>query len=275
MREWREPVNIHGMDRIIALTRAVSPSIIHCELTHLARAPIDPIVATQQHDAYERCLEQLGCVIERVEPAPHLPDAVFIEDTALVLPEIAVALRPGAASRRAETAAVGDVMAKYRRVVELPGPHRGGALPTIDGGDVLVIGHTLYVGGSLRSNDAGRTALLKVVEEFGYDVIRVEMNGCLHLKTAATAIADDAILVNPAWVDPRSFDVPNVIEVDPSEPFAANVLRVGALLVHDAAHIRTAARLRGAGYTVVPVDASELAKAEGAVTCCSILIPLS
>jgi dimethylargininase len=275
MREWREPVNIHGMDRIIALTRAVSPSIIHCELTHLARAPIDPIVATQQHDEYERCLEQLGCVIERVAPAPHLPDAVFIEDTALVLPEIAVVLRPGAASRRAETAAVGDVMAKYRRVVELPGPHRGGALPTIDGGDVLVIGHTLYVGGSLRSNDAGRTALLKVVEEFGYDVIRVEMNGCLHLKTAATAIADDAILVNPAWVDPRSFDGPNVIEVDPSEPFAANVLRFGALIVHDAAHIRTAGRLRGAGYSVVHVDASELAKAEGAVTCCSILIPLS
>lgn len=272
MQERPRRVNIHGMSRIIALTRAVSPSIIHCELAHLAREPIDPIAAAAQHDEYERCLESLGCIVQRVEPAPDLPDAVFIEDTALVLPEFAVVLRPGAESRRRETVSVCDVLRAYRRVIELPGPQPGEDLPTIDGGDILVIGHTLYVGGSQRSNDAGRKALQNVVQEFGYNVVRVEMDGCLHLKTAVTAIADDAILINPAWTDARSFDVAYTIEVDASEPFAANVLRVGNTLVHDVAHARTAARLRDAGFDIVTVNASELAKAEGAVTCCSILV---
>lgn len=264
--------DINSMRRPTALTRAVSPAIIQCELTHLARDPIDPMVAASQHDAYERLLESLGCAIQRVEPAPHLPDAVFIEDTALVLPEVAVILRPGAESRRPETADVMDALREYRRVVELASTRPGGEIPTVDGGDVLVIGHTLYVGGSLRSNDAGRTALKEAVGEFGYDVVRVEMDGCLHLKTAVTAIADDAIIINPAWVDARSFDVAYSIEIDAEEPFAANVLRVGSVLVIDCAHTRTAEKLQAAGFHVMTVDASELAKAEGGVTCCSIII---
>lgn len=266
-------VKFRGMNTsTVALTRAVSPSIIHCELTHLAREPIDPVRAAEQHDAYERCLESLGCIVQRVEPAPDLPDAVFIEDTAVVLPEVAVITRPGAASRRPETSAVADALRAFRPVVEIRADAAGREGPTLDGGDVLCIGHTMYVGGSQRSSDAGCAALQNAVEPFGYEVRRVALQRCLHLKSAVTAIAEDTVVFNPEWIDVRNIDVAYTIEIDAMEPFAANVLRIGDTLVMDAAHVRTIAKLRAHGFRVERVDASELAKAEGGVTCCSILI---
>ncbi|MEO7454670.1 MAG: arginine deiminase-related protein [Gemmatimonadaceae bacterium] len=251
---------------LIAITRAVSPSLAECELTHLARERIDVERASRQHLGYEAALRDLGVVVIRAEPAPDSPDAVFVEDTAIVLPELAVLTRPGAASRRSEVAAIGDVLAPYRNIVEMQAP------ATLDGGDVVRLGRTLYVGSSSRTNEAGIDALASFVEPHGYSVVAVSFSGCLHLKSAATAIGDSAVLINPSWVSVHAFGDAEVIEVDRSEPFAANALRIGQRLIHGAEYVATRERLEEWGADIVPVDCSELAKAEGAVTCCCLLV---
>jgi dimethylargininase len=249
----------------IAITRAVSPAIARCELTHVARTPIDLERARRQHAAYEEALEQAGCRLIRLPAEPALPDSVFVEDTALVLDEVAVLLRPGAASRRPETDGVAGVLARHRTIARIEPPG------TIDGGDVLVLGRSVHVGRSGRSNDAGRAQLSRLLAPFGYRVKGVAMAGCLHLKSAVTCVAPGAILVNPRWVDPAAFGPIAWIEVDPEEPFAANVLWIGATVLHPAAFPRTAGRLAARGLALRPVEMSELAKAEGGMTCSSLV----
>jgi dimethylargininase len=248
---------------LVALTRDVSPSLGNCELTHLAREPIDVERARLQHVAYERALAAQGCRVERLSGLPACPDAVFVE--AVVVDEHAVITRPGAASRRAETASATEALAAYRSLTTIDGPG------TLDGGDVLRLGRRIFVGRSSRSNDAGVDALRRSLEPFGYSVHSVEIDGCLHLKSAVTEAAPGLVLVNPAWVDPAVFGTVRTVTVDPREPLAANGLRVGDRLLHDAAFPRTRERLEAVGIQVIPVDLSELAKAEGAVTCCSIV----
>ena len=251
--------------KLIAVTRPVSASMAACELTHLQREPIDSARARTQHAAYVRALAEVGCQVIDVPVADHLPDAVFVEDTALVLDEVAIVTRPGAPSRRAETAAVARELTRHRTMVQMPGP------ATLDGGDVLRVGRTLYVGTSGRTSDAGVAWLRDAVAPFGYDVVPVETTGCLHLKTAVTAVAPDLLLVNTEWVDPSAFDGMRYMEVAQDEPFAANALLIGGRVIYPAAFERTARGLREAGIDVLAVDVSELGKAEGGVTCCSIV----
>jgi dimethylargininase len=143
---------------------------------------------------------------------------------------------------------------------------------TLDGGDVLRVRKTLWVGLSSRTNAAGVAHLGGALAPFGYKVHGMRVEGCLHLKSAVTAIGDDLLLVNPAWLPADAFPGVPRIEIDPREPYAANALRVGDTLIYPAHFPRTLERLRARGLKVVTVDASELAKAEGAVTCCSILL---
>jgi dimethylargininase len=250
---------------LVAVTREVSSSIVSCELTHLARTPIDVDLARAQHRAYERALEEAGCTIVRVEAAAELPDAVFIEDTAVVLKEVAVITRPGAASRRAETVAVADLVGRYRplRFIEAPA--------TIDGGDVLVVDRTVFIGLSARTNDAAIGQMRTILQPHGYTVQAVPVTGCLHLKSAVTALADDRLLVNPEWIRHEALAPFDLVDVDPREPDAANIVRAGGALVYPAAFPRTRERLEHLGFRVRTVDVDELAKAEGAVTCCSLI----
>jgi dimethylargininase len=190
---------------------------------------------------------------------------VFVEDTAIVLDTMAVVTRPGAVSRRSETAGIASVLAPYRPLATLPAP------ATLDGGDVVRLGRTLYVGLSTRTGEAGVAALGALGEPAGYTVRGVPVSGCLHLKSAATAVAPDLVLLNPTWVDPAAFGAATVVEVDPREPFAGNALPVGEAVLFPAAFPRTRGRLVALGLSVVPVDLSELAKAEGALTCCSLV----
>lgn len=250
----------------VALVREVSPSISQCELTHVERVPISYQRAVAQHEAYIGLLAALGCTIERLPGLPDAPDAVFVEDTAIVLPEIAIVTRPGAESRRIETASTADVLSRYRPLVTIEAPG------TIDGGDVLVHRSTVYVGASSRSNAEGTRQLTECVAAFGYEVRSVPLNDCLHLKSAACFAADGFLLFNPAWVDGHAFEAALRLPVHPDEPAAANVLRVGQTVVLDASHGHMADALRALGLQVHPVDLSELAKAEGAVTCCSVLV---
>jgi dimethylargininase len=249
----------------IAITREVSPSIGQCELTHLAREAIDVELAQAQHRQYEACLAALGCQIQRLPPEPELPDAVFVEDVAVVLDELAIMTRPGAASRRPETHSVGEALAPYRRLAYIQAPG------SLDGGDVLRVGRTMWVGLSGRSNRAGMQQMHALLAPLGYRVRGVAVDGCLHLKSAVTQVARDTLLINPAWVDAGAFGPMNLIEVDPAEPFAANALLVGESVVYPAAYPATRRRLEERGIPVRLVDVSELGKAEGGVTCCSVI----
>ena len=249
----------------LALTRGISPALARCELTHLEREPIDLEIARRQHDAYERQLKIAGCSVVRLEAEDEMPDSVFIEDTAVVFDEVAVITRPGAVPRRRETAAVAEAIAVYRPVVHIEAP------ATIDGGDVLTVGRRVFVGESTRTNAAAISQLVRHLAPNGYTVHVVSVRGCLHLKSAVTAVSDDTLLINPEWVEAEHFRPLTVIDVHPAEPYGANAVRVGAALVYPAAFPRTHARLEGRGFSVAQVDVSEIAKAEGAVTCCSLI----
>lgn len=253
---------------MIALTRAVPTSINQCELTHLARTPIDYARAVAEHDAYERCLAGLGCRVQRLPDAPELPDSVFVEDAAVVLDAIAVIARPGAASRRPEVQSVADAVRVYRPVVRIEPPG------TLDGGDVLVTPERVFVGVSGRTNEAGARQLAEILEPLAVSVTPLAVAGCLHLKSAVTLAGPSMLLVNPAWVDGALFRGFDLLDIDAGEPFAANVLRVGETVVCAAEHPRTRARLEARGLRTVVVPAGELAKAEGGLTCGSILLSI-
>ncbi|RIK38448.1 MAG: dimethylargininase [Chloroflexi bacterium] len=249
----------------IALTRAVSASINQCELAHLERQPIDLALARAQHHQYEACLAALGCTLIRLPAEDALPDAVFVEDTAIVLDELAIITRPGAATRWAEAASVAQALACYRTLHPIQPP------ATLDGGDVLRLGRRLYVGLSGRSNHAAIEQLQRVLRRWDYTVQGVSVNDCLHLKSAVTQVATDTLLLNPAWVDPHHFAGWRIITVDPSEPAAANALLLGETVLYPASYPATRRRLAKQGIEVKTVDVSELIKAEGAVTCCSLI----
>jgi len=249
----------------VAITREVSPAIARCELTHLERAPIDVAAARLQHRAYEECLASLGCSVRRIPCAPELPDCVFIEDAAVVVDEVAVIARPGAPSRRPEVPAVAAVLEQYRPVVRTEAPG------TLDGGDVLRVGREVLVGCSGRTNAAGIAQLRGMLGGYGYAVREVRVHGCLHLKTAVTAVADDLLLVNRRWLSAEDLPALDLLDVHPEEPFGANALRIGDAIVYPAELPRTREQLEARGLRVHTVPAGELAKAEGGVTCCSLV----
>jgi len=251
---------------LLALTREISPSIVRCELTHMARLPIDLERARAQHAAYERALGAMGCTVERLEAGDEMPDSVFIEDTAVVFGELAIVTRPGAESRRGETEAVAQALHRRRGVVYIEPPG------TIDGGDVLTVGRSVFVGRSSRTNAAAVQQMQQVLAPFGYRVSEVIVDGCLHLKSAATALDDETLLINPDWVPEDVFGSFRTVRVHRLEPSGANILRIGSKLLYAAAFPRTCDALVTRGYHVGTVDVSELAKAEGAVTCCSLIM---
>lgn len=251
---------------IVALTREPAASLAACELTYLERRPIDSGRAAAQHRAYREALEACGARVVVLPAIEDLPDSVFVEDTAVVLDELAVITRPGVESRRPEVEAVEPEVARLRPLLARVEPPA-----TLEGGDVLRAGRTLYVGLSPRTNASGVEALRAAVGPHGYEVVAVELRGCLHLKTGCASLGDDAVLVNTDWIDPRTFDGLEVLRVPAEEPFAANALRVGQTLCVGAQFERTAHVLARRGYDVRAVDVSEFAKAEAGLTCMSLL----
>ena len=251
---------------LIALTRPVSPTIGDCALTFMERQRIDPARAEQQHQAYEACLRRMSVQVVSLPPAPDLPDAVFVEDTAVVVDEVAVMAAPPLALRRQEVASVGDILSRYREMRSIEGS------ATLEGGDVLRVGRTLYVGLSARTNREGVEQLATILRPYDYQIRAVRFDGCLHLKSACTYVGRGTLLINRAWLDPGEIGEFATIEVVEDEPHAANVLAVGETLLMPASFPQTRARLERAGFQVMTVNLSELQKAEAGVTCCSILL---
>ena len=250
----------------IAITREVSSRFNECEITHIDRVPINVNVARAEHHEYIKVLKKLGCQVIELPDEPDLPDSVFVEDTAFILPEIAVITRPGADSRKPETESIIQALSPYRPLVHVTEP------ATIDGGDVLVLGKNIYIGISTRSNEASIHQVQELLNKYGYKVTGVEMHDCLHLKTAITKVDGKTILINPKWVDTFHFKNFDWIEVDPSESFAANCLPLGGSVIFPTAFPKTQKRLEQKGFNLVTVNVTELAKAEGAVTCCSLIV---
>ena len=251
----------------IAITREVSASIADCELTHLSRKPIDVVRARRQHGEYVKALGAAGWQVVQLPEQPELPDAVFVEDTAIILDGLAVISHPGAVSRRPELDSIEESLAAIGPTVRLS-PE-----VTLDGGDVLVVGKRIFVGISERTNPRGADALDALSRNLGYTLETVPVTTCLHLKSAVTSLGNDTLLVTPLWVDTDLFEGFQLFDVVESEPWAANCVDLRGSLLHGAEFPKTANALRNAGFRVTSIAMDELAKAEGAATCCSVLIP--
>jgi dimethylargininase len=251
---------------MLALTHVPSPQINDAQRTFAARHVIDYDRAVRQHGEYWRMLERCGCKVRILDVNRHLPDSVFIEDTAIVLDEVAVLASMGAESRRAEPAGIEPILREYRQVVYL----EAGA--SLEGGDVLQVGHTLLVGLSLRTNPAGVSGLKDIVRRYGYRVFPVRIHGCLHLKSACTALPDGTLLVNPAWLQVQALSGFDFIPVPEEEPGGADVLSIGHGVRVRAENERTAELIRQRGFEMETVDLSEFAKADGGITCLSIVM---
>jgi dimethylargininase len=250
---------------LTAITRGVSPAIVNCELTYLVRAPIHLTKAIEQHRAYEQALEKFGVKMISLPPEPALADSMFVEDPAMVLDEVALIFPLGTESRRAEAASLAKVLSPFRELkhVRLPG--------TAEGGDILRVGRHLFVGLSKRTNEEGIRQLQSIVGDYGYTVTPVRVTGCLHLKSAVTFLGRDTLLANRKWFDASCMPGFEWIDVAPEEPHAANALAFGGTIILPASFPLTRKRIEARGFTVLPLDISELQKAESGLTCSSLL----
>lgn len=249
----------------VAVVRPPTDALTACELTHLGRSPIDIGRALDQHARYVAALEDAGARVVALDPEPDLPDAVFVEDVAVVTDRVAVITNPGAASRRPERDAVREALRGYRPIVEITPP------ATLDGGDVMIVERDVFVGRSSRTNAAGIAQLAEALAPEGLVVRPVDVRGCLHLKSACTCVGGRSVLLNPGWVDAGALPHCMPIEVDPGEPRAANTFRVGEVLFMAAGFPRTQTRLTDAGHALRVLDLSELQKAEAGGSCMSIV----
>ncbi|HEY0079192.1 MAG TPA: arginine deiminase family protein [Pyrinomonadaceae bacterium] len=250
---------------LTAITRAVSPAIANCELTYLSRQRIDATKAMQQQKDYERCLADLGLKVISLPSEPDYPDSVFVEDTAVVVDEVAVIPKMGAASRRREVETIAPVIADYRPLKFITGNG------TLEGGDVVMVGRKCFVGISTRTNVEGIAQLDAYLSPYDYQVIPMRVTGCLHLTTGFSYLGRQTVLANRSWVDVSGVHGFEIIDVPPEEPWAANALLIDGVVILTASSSRTAAMLRERGFDIRTVDVSELEKAEAGLTCMSII----
>lgn len=251
---------------MIAFMREVSPRLDRCELTHVPRSPIDVKLACKQHAQYAEVLDELGVKVEFLPALPEHPDGVFVEDAAVPLPEVVIIAQPGAASRIAELDSVVQTLARRRPLQSIVDAG------TLDGGDVLRVGRTLFVGESQRTNADGIRQLRETTLPFGYEVRPVSVRACLHLKSACTFIPPHFVVANPAWIDTAVFGNVVVMPVDDKEPLGANTLTLGQTTLVSASFPKTEKRLRNAGISTRRVEISEFEKAEGGLTCLSLVL---
>ncbi len=266
-------------ERGIALVRRPSPRLAEGIVTHIERTPVDVELAGRQHAAYVEALANHGWRVHPVAPADDCPDSVFVEDTVVVCDDLAVLTRPGAPSRRPEIPAVASAVHELGlrvATIEAPG--------TLDGGDVLQIGPTVYVGHGGRTNSEGIKQLAAQLTPMGRSVVQVELENVLHLKSAVTALPDGTVLNLKAavtalpdgtvltWGGLLSMDAFS-LTLDVPEEAGAHVVPLGGDDVLIAASApATASVLVELGYHPVVVDISEFERLEGCVTCLNVLI---
>jgi len=249
----------------IALVRRPSPRLADGLLTHLRRVPVDHHTAVRQWEAYVRALDDAGWTVHEVPPAPDCPDSAFVEDTVVMFRDLAIVSRPGADARKPETVGVEEVVTALGCSLDAIRPPG-----TLDGGDVLKIDDTVYVGRGGRTNDEGVRQVRSILEPLGARVVAVPVTKVLHLKSAVTALPDGSVVGYPPLVDDvgayeRFIPVP--------EESGSHVVLLGAgRLLMAASAPRTAELFADLGYKPVLVDIGEYEKLEGCVTCLSVRI---
>jgi dimethylargininase len=248
-----------------AITRGISAAMGRCELVYKERQTIDLELAQEQHAAYERVIEDLGYQLIRLPVMAGHPCSAFVDDTAVVLDELAIITRPGAESRRAEVGPIAEALAPYRKLIHMKAPC------TMDGGDVLRIDKTLFVGHSKRTNRKGIERLRRIVKPHGYSVRKVTVHGCTHLKAAVSQVAPGAVLINPERVDPGDFDGLVIINVAAGEPDAANTLLLSDHVLVPSGCTETCRQLDALGIPVIELADSELIKAESGLSGCTLV----
>jgi dimethylargininase len=250
---------------LTAVTRKVSPAMNRCELSYLDRVEIEIARASDQHRQYEECLRAMGIEVISLPAEPELPDSVFVEDLAVVVDEVAILTRPGAESRRREGESLAETLACFRPLRRMQAP------ATLEGGDVMRTERALYVGVSARTNAAGIAQLAEELKPFAYKVKPVVVRGCLHLKSGCCYLGNGIVLANREWVDTEALAGLRIVDVAANEPWAANVLAIGANALMPAGFPATADIVERLGWKVKTTDISELRKAEAGVTCSSLI----
>jgi len=251
--------------KLVAITHVPSPNMQRGERTFVDELVVDYELSLRQHAEYRAALQRCGAEVIVLDVNRTMPDCVFVEDTAIVLRELAVMMSPGAESRRGEPAGIEPALRQFREVRRVKRP------ATIDGGDVVVAGRSIYVGESPRTNSEGIAALRETLAPFGYSVTGVPVRQCLHLKTACSALPDGRFLVNAEWIDASPLPAERLVSVPADEPWAGDVLVIGNQIILAEAFPQTADLLSGLGFETIPVAVSEFAKVEGGVTCLSLV----
>jgi dimethylargininase len=268
-----------------ALVRDVSPSFANALCATPPSPPIDLGLARRQHAAYRAALAQLGVEVVMLPASDDLPDCCFVEDTAVVADGTALVTNPGAPSRRLETRATAQALSERVDLVMMSSPATldertqprsevatASASTTLDGGDVMRVGKTIFVGRSARTTDAGIARLAEVFEPRGYRVVPVAMPaGVLHLKSVCAPLGDDRITLADGSIPRDAFGKVHVVHVPADETYAANCLVIGSRVLCAQGYPRTRDALATAGFTPIELDTSEFRKADGALTCLSIL----
>lgn len=249
-----------------AVVRRPSPAVADGEVTHLERTPLDVERAFAQHAAYCELLISLGLQLVWAPEVPEHPDGLFVEDALLAIDGQAVLTRPGAPSRLGEV----ESMATILPALGLPVSH---IQPpgTLDGGDVLAVGRDVFVGLSSRSNRDAVEQLATILEPFGRTVRAARVTGCLHLKSAVTALPDGSLIAVTDWIDSAFFEELGYRVHPAEERSGGDVLSYGRTVVLPASAPRTAAMIGRLGFDVCPVEVGELEKIEAGVTCMSVL----
>ena len=251
--------------KLLAITHVPSPNMQRGERTFVDELVVDYELSLRQHAEYRAALQRCGAEVIVLDVNRTMPDCVFVEDTAIVLRELAVMMSPGAESRRGEPAGIEPALRQFREVRRVKRPAR------IDGGDVVVAGRSVYVGESPRTNSEGISALRETLAPFGYSVTGVPVRQCLHLKTACSALPDGRFLVNAEWIDASPLPAERLVSVPADEPWAGDVLVIGNQIILSEAFPQTADLLSKLGFDTIPVAVSEFAKVEGGVTCLSLV----
>lgn len=244
-----------------ALTREVPDSFTKALCATPSEVPIDLITARAQHAVYRSLLASLGVEVKVLPAEDALPDSCFVEDTAVVVGHVALITRPGAPSRQPEPARVAEALGKLDRVyMKEPA--------TLDGGDCMRVGDRIYVGKSARTNAAGIAELARVFK----NVVAIDMPaGVLHLKCVCAPLGNDRITLADETIPASAFGSVDIVRVPAEEAYAANVLAVGASVLVPTGFPRTRDALAAAGYTPLELHTSEFRKADGALTCLSIM----
>jgi dimethylargininase len=248
-----------------AIVRNIPNSFPQCITAFSGKSPIDVILAQQQHELYCKTLVELGLKLVRIEADNSLPDCCFTEDAAIVTDVLGIISLPGTESRHAEIIEMEKALTSFKKIRHIAAP------ATIEGGDVLKIGKKLFIGNSARTNDEGIKQVANMVSELGYEVIPVKIRNTLHLKTVCTYLGNNCIIYADGHFDENIFAEYDKIIVPATESYCANTLVVNGKVLIPKGFPLTRSLIEKKGFSVIELDMSEIEKADGALTCLSVI----